>query len=254
MTDEIYKLENVPIFEAMYGTGLISLGGYPAVEQMLTGLNLSKKKLLDVGSGIGGMAHYLAQKYNTHVTGLEIYPWMAEYAAQKSAKNIKNQIDFVIYKPDGTIPLPSEHYDIIYSKGVLTNVSNKPALFTELFRLLKPSGTLCLIDWLTPESQGPKHETLPMGDASYKETKSSYQKILTLCGFTNITFQNKNSEYLEYVKALDARYQSPAHKEKYKNIIDDKLRLELIHSNSYLQKSIESGEQISYLIRAQKKL
>jgi len=252
VTDEIYTLENVPIFEAIYVTGLISLGGYLAVDKMFEGLDVSGKNLLDVGSGIGGIAHYLAHKYNAHVTGLEIHPWMAKYATQKAVHSIQNKVDFVIYNSDGSIPLPSEHYDIIYSKGVLTNVSNKPALFAEIFRLLKPSGILCFVDWLTPEDQGPRQEILPMGDASYKETKSSYKEILSRCGFINIKFQNNSNEYLNYVKALDARYHSLTHKKKYHNIINDKLRQELINSNLKLQRTIESNEQMSFLIHANK--
>ena len=63
MNDEIYTLKNVPLFEAMYGTGLISLGGYEAVDAMFKGIDLRSKKILDIGSGIGGMAHYLSKKY-----------------------------------------------------------------------------------------------------------------------------------------------------------------------------------------------
>jgi len=60
--DEIYRLENVPVFEAIYGKGLISLGGYDAAEQMFDGLELNGEHLLDIGSGIGGIAHHLAAK------------------------------------------------------------------------------------------------------------------------------------------------------------------------------------------------
>tara|TARA_R110002110_G_scaffold195770_1_gene405457 strand:+ start:72295 stop:73056 length:762 start_codon:yes stop_codon:yes gene_type:complete len=250
MPDEIYQPKNIPIFEAIYGRGLISLGGYPAVDNMLKNLDITDKKLLDVGSGIGGMAHYIAQRYNAGVTGLEIRPWMAEHALQQASDDIKDRVNFVIYNPDGTTPLPSEQYDVIYSKGVLTNISNKPILLAELYRLLKPRGYLCLIDWLVPESQGPKYEILPMGDASYKETTNSYQKILTQAGFTNISFQDNSDEYLEYVKLLDTKLQSKEHKTQFKSIINNELRQELINSNHKLQLSIESHQQMSYLIRA----
>ena len=74
--DEIYKKENVALFEAIYGSGLISLGSLAAVDQMFQGMDLHKKHLLDIGFGLGGMAHYLAQKEEAFVTGLEVHPWM----------------------------------------------------------------------------------------------------------------------------------------------------------------------------------
>lgn len=248
----MYTLENVPLFEAMYGPGLISLGGYEAVDRMFSDLDISEKKILDVGSGIGGMAHYLANKYNAFVTGLEIYPWMAEYALANSPSTIKNKVNFITYSENGNIPLPEQSFDIIYSKGVLTNVQDKHTLFNELFRLLKPSGTLCLMDWIVPEARGPLYEELSMGDMSFKETESSYKTILSDCGFKHICFKNENEVYLTYVKNLTSLLASKNHKEQFTKLIDDSLREELLKSNLYLQTSIENGDQISTLIRASK--
>jgi len=53
MSNDVYTPENVPLFEAMYGPGLISLGGYEAIDQMVKDVGIKAKHLLDVGSGIG---------------------------------------------------------------------------------------------------------------------------------------------------------------------------------------------------------
>ena len=150
MNQEIYTLENVPLFEAMYGSGLISLGGYEAIDQMVKGVDISTKQLLDVGSGIGGMAHYLAHKYNAIATGLEIHPWMAQYATSHTPETIKSRVNFITYNEEGLIPVHPRTFDVICSKGVLTNVFDKGQLFLDLHRVLKPSGQICLIDWIVP--------------------------------------------------------------------------------------------------------
>ncbi len=64
MSDDIYIEVNVPIFEAIYGKGLISLGGFEAIDNMFLNIDLKNKTILDVGSGLGGMAYHLAEQRN----------------------------------------------------------------------------------------------------------------------------------------------------------------------------------------------
>lgn len=252
MSNDIYVEENVPLFEAIYGSGLISLGGFEAINKMFSSSNLQDKQILDVGSGIGGMAYYLAEQYHCKVIGLEIHQWMAKYATAHAPKNIKDKLEFISYPPDGPIPVSDERIDICCSKGVLTNVEKKLELFQELYRTLKNKGQIVFIDWLVPESTGPKYDRLRLGDMSFKETQSSYTQIFQKAGFKNIEFIDKSKEYLEYVKQLDEMYHSSEHKQTYATIISDSLRDELILANIDLKKSIESGQQLSMLILADK--
>jgi|GEM_PF-1666002 len=244
MNSEIYRLENVPLFEAMYGPGLISLGGYEAVDQMFKGIDISQKKLLDVGSGMGGMAYYLARKFHAIVTGLEIHSWMAQYATNHTPEAIKDDVNFIIYNEEGLIPAQPQTFDIICSKGVLTHVADKRELFRDLHRVLKSSGRICLIDWIVPEEKGPQNDVRPSDEISCKETLSSYQKILADCGFINTTFENESESYLRYAKILGAILES----EDFKSFASDTLREILVTSNLKLIKDIESGEQISVRI------
>ena len=43
-----------------------------ALNIQFSGQNLINKKLLDIGSGIGGADIYLAQKYNVDITGIDV--------------------------------------------------------------------------------------------------------------------------------------------------------------------------------------
>ena len=251
---EIYTIENVPVFEAIYGSGLISLGGYDAINKMFDGLSLENQCLLDVGFGIGGMAYYLAYSYACKVVGIEKIEWMPSFAKVRAPAEIEDRVYFTSYNADGTMPFVSRSINLAYSKGVLTNVADKPALFSEVFRVLCPGGCLCLIDWLVPVELGVRSEKLPMGDTSYKETEHSYQKILTASGFKRIEYLDVSEEYLSYVKSLGNRLISKEHRKLYKDVIDESLREQLIVSNNSLRRSIESGQQCSVRIRALKPL
>ena len=51
-----YTPSNIPLFEAMYGENLISLGGTAAIENMFSGITLTDLHALDLGFGLGGAA------------------------------------------------------------------------------------------------------------------------------------------------------------------------------------------------------
>lgn len=88
MSNDIYVKENVPLFEAIYGKGLISLGGFKAIDNMFLNLDIKDKTILDVGSGIDGMTYHLVKQYNCQAIGLEIHQWMTEYANTHAPSNI----------------------------------------------------------------------------------------------------------------------------------------------------------------------
>lgn len=252
MSKDTYVEENVPLFEAIYGKGLISLGGFQAINSMFEGLDLRNKTLLDVGSGIGGMVYHLADKYRCDAIGLEIQRWMADYATKHTPQSIRNHVNFITYTPGGIIPVNDQSVDICCSKGVLTNVEDKLTLFRELYRVLNQQGQIVLIDWLVPESIGPQNNRLRLGDMSFKETPSGYSAILEKAGFNHIQFIDKSQEYLGYVAELDDLYHSVEHQQTFENIISNSLRHDLIQANNDLRNSIESGEQLSMRILANK--
>jgi phosphoethanolamine N-methyltransferase len=237
---DTYTEENVTLFEAIYGPGLISLGSYVAVEEMFEGLSLQNKHLLDIGFGIGGMAYYLAEHKGASVTGLEIRPWMANYATAHTPSQIKDQVAFLVYAPDGPFPIPSRSADLVYSKGVLTNIANKRQLISEIVRVLKRGGQICFIDWLLPSRLGPSAERLRLGDMSYKETAESYEQLLTDCGFTSVKFDDLSSSYLQYAKDL----------RKHLSSVSPDFGEQLIAANEDLISSIEAGNQLSMRITA----
>lgn len=48
--------------ELAYGNNMMSEGGGDAIENMFENIDIEHKKALDFGSGLGGVAFYLAEK------------------------------------------------------------------------------------------------------------------------------------------------------------------------------------------------
>lgn len=248
MSKEIYCPENVPLYEAMYGPGLISLGGYAAIDKMFEGVELENKTILDVGSGIGGMAYHLARRHHAFVTGLEIHKWMIDYCTSHTPEDLESYVSFMGYNTDGTIPAETESFDIVCSKGVLTNIIDKKPLFQEIHRVLKPQGLICFLDWLAPEEMGPQYITHPWGEFSAKETQSTCAKLLKDNGFKDIQIQDESKSFLNYVKDLHLNLQSS----EFQNQVDPDLLKILIESNKKLENDIQDGKQLSVRILARK--
>jgi ubiquinone/menaquinone biosynthesis C-methylase UbiE len=190
-----YCLENVPLFEALFGKNLISFGGTAAIENMFSGLDrkLSGLKALDVGFGLGGVAYYLAETYQMQVAGVEIYPWMVQYAKTNAPPNIAQLLKFDTYNAERKIPFEQASFDIVYSKGVLNHISDKDTLFRQVNTMLKPAGLFVITDWLYPKQQ----ET----DAwQVCETQQSYQQVLADTDFKKIEFRNDSKIFHSYVQ------------------------------------------------------
>ena len=69
------------------------------------GIALSGKRILDVDSGLGGLAFYLAQQPDTQVTGIELNPWMVQEATRSRPTTLRGKVDCCAYVPQ-CCPLP----------------------------------------------------------------------------------------------------------------------------------------------------
>ena len=68
MTQEIeYHDAMVTILELIWGDGFMAPGGKGNVDNLVEGLDVRNKSILDIGSGLGGPAFVLAKGYGASV-------------------------------------------------------------------------------------------------------------------------------------------------------------------------------------------
>jgi cyclopropane fatty-acyl-phospholipid synthase-like methyltransferase len=104
--------------------------------------------ILDVGCGFGGSSIYLATKYQAAVTGVTISPVQAEMARQ-AATDANATARFLVMDADD-ITL-QDKFDVVWSIEAISHFTNKPAFFNRAAEILKPGGTVALIDWFRQE-------------------------------------------------------------------------------------------------------
>ena len=102
--------------------------------------------VLDVCSGMGGPARWLAYQRNCRVTGLDFTLSRVEAAKRLTQRvRLEHLVDFV-HGNAIAMPLPSSRYDVVIAQESWLHIPDKAALISECARVLKPRGTMAFTD------------------------------------------------------------------------------------------------------------
>ena len=151
------------IDEVMYSCGLEILhpGGIEKTDEMASLCEIGMaKKVLDIGSGKGATACYLAQKYKCEIIGIDLSDRMIAYAAEMAKK--KGVEDRAIFRRADALSLPYENasFDIVLIECT-TTLLDKEQAFAEYLRVLRKGGYLGDLEmtWRKPPSNELREKT-----------------------------------------------------------------------------------------------
>jgi arsenite methyltransferase len=166
---------------------LASLGcGNPtAVAELREG-----ETVLDLGSG-GGIDVLLSAKRvgpNGKAYGLDMTEEMLALARRNAAEAGATNVEWLRGHIEA-IPLPQETVDVVISNCVINLSVDKPAVFAETFRVLKPGGRLGITDvvaedHLTREDRAERGAWV--GCIAGALSKGEYEAELAAAGFTDV--------------------------------------------------------------------
>lgn len=160
--------------------------GRQATVELGEALGLSAgQHVLDVGSGIGGASRYFAHTYGVRVTGIDLTPEYCRLATRFARST--GLAERLQYRNASALAMPFEDgtFDAGYTQHVAMNIADKPALYAEVARVLKPGAIFGVYDVM----QGPGGEVIyptPWANdssTSFLATPDMMRALLETAGF-----------------------------------------------------------------------
>ncbi|WP_037685715.1 glycine/sarcosine N-methyltransferase [Streptomyces aureocirculatus] len=157
------------------------------VEQMAAKLNLTRDSVvLDLGSGYGGSARYLASTYGCRVLALNL----SEVENQRHKElNQRRSLSRLIEVVDGSfedIPYPDASVDVVWSQDAFLHSGNRVRVLEEISRVLRPDGQVIFTDPMA-DDDCPPGVLQPILDRIHLDDMGSpgfYARELARLGFT----------------------------------------------------------------------
>lgn len=189
---------NVKLYDDALTAGLpvevtaLSLGcGDPVT---IAGLQAGET-VLDLGSG-GGIDCFMAARQvgdSGHVIGVDMTPAMLEKANANKARIGAANVEFREGRIEA-LPVDNDVVDVIMSNCVINLSPDKPSVFAEAFRVLKPGGRIAVSDIVT---EGDFSEAMRADTSKWAECVTGaidvalYTGMIAAAGFTDIEVVDK---------------------------------------------------------------
>jgi len=186
------------------------IGGIEATEHFLPKLGIARDAhWLDVGAGIGGPARHAATRYGCRVSGVDLTPdFCAAAAVLNERVGLADRVEIV----EGSalaMPFGDAMFDGAFTIHVGMNIQDKPTLFRETRRVLKPGAVFGIYDILAVAGSGALAFPVPWAttkDASYLATIDEMRTMLDAAGFDVLSAENRT----DYAKAYFERMRQQA--------------------------------------------
>ena len=157
------------------------------------------ERLLDIGSGIGGPARWIAAKFDCHVTGVDLTPDFCEAAeALNAATGLADRVR-ILRGSALALPVPDGAFDAAYSQNVIMNIADKALFYREAFRALRPGGRLALAN-LCAGTGGEPYYPVPWAttrETSFLATPDEMRADLRAAGFEIADFRDTTAATVE---------------------------------------------------------
>lgn len=175
------------------------------VEQMAGWVRLNPDtKVLDLGSGYGGAARYLAKTFGCRVTCLNLSEVENE---RNRALNREEGVDLLVEVVDGSfedLPFEDNAYDVVWSQDAFLHSGDRSRAVEEAVRVLRPGGELIFTDPMAANGCAPSALT-PILSRLQLESMGSpdfYRRQLYRFGMKSVEFRDETSQLAHHYQRV----------------------------------------------------
>jgi ubiquinone/menaquinone biosynthesis C-methylase UbiE len=148
------------------------------------------ESVLDLGSGAGIDCFLAAREVGPtgHVIGVDMTPAMIERARKNRAKVAATNVDFRLGEIEH-LPVADASVDVIISNCVVNLSPDKPQVFREALRVLKPGGRLMVSDLVLTKALSAEmrqHVDLYVGCVAGASMRDEYLQLMRDAGFRDV--------------------------------------------------------------------
>jgi len=190
--------------------------GIEANDHVIDILGLDEKvHVLDIGSGIGGPARYIASKSGCKITGVELQQDLCEAGQQLTERipglsaRVDFQVgDFVSLLKEGK--LPKSEFDHFISLLVFLHIPERTSVLQACYEALKPGATFIIEDFIAKPgvdfTEQESKNLLDVVSAPTVSTADTYAKDLVAAGFVDIEIVDLSAIWQKWTKARHELY------------------------------------------------
>jgi ubiquinone/menaquinone biosynthesis C-methylase UbiE len=167
--------------------------------------------VLDVGSGVGGPARFLAATYGCQVTGVDLSePFVdaARYLTERTGQSKR-----VSFETASALELPFDdgHFDVVLLQHVAMNIADRARLYREIRRVLKSGGRFATFDVVL--NDGEPHYPVPWARTpatSFLLTAAATRAAIEPAGFRTLAWHDDTEAAKAWIAQLRASGPPPS--------------------------------------------
>jgi sarcosine/dimethylglycine N-methyltransferase len=171
----------------------------------------SGTEVLDVGSGVGGPARFLAATFGCRVVGVDLSEPFVDAARYLTERT--GQTGQVSFQAASALELPFDdgRFDAVLLQHVAMNIADRALLYREIRRVLKAGGKFATYDVVL--KQGEPHYPVPWArtpETSFLLTAEATRAAIEPAGFRELVWQDDSETAKAWFAQLGASGPPPS--------------------------------------------
>jgi phosphoethanolamine N-methyltransferase len=209
-----YDPAMLELLQLLWGDGFLSPGGGEELERLFESSDIRHCAVLDIGCGLGAVDELLVTRFGARtVVGVDIDPALVAATQRRVERaGLSSRIRSVRVN-GGTLPFDAASFDVVFSKDSMVQIPDKPSIYADVLRLLRPGGRFIASDWLrggTGNYSPDMMEFFRLEGITYNMvTLEQSASALAAAGFVDVEIRDRHAWYLDLAQQELAALEGP---------------------------------------------